>query len=51
MSATRVQPCPCEYWVGEDPETAEGTPMAIYCPETGALNCVECGAELQSVDP
>ena len=48
QEATRVIPCPCGYWVGEDMEDdpSKATPMAIYDPSTGALGCVECGAEL-----
>ena len=46
-----IAPCSCGYWIGEDPETADGTPMAIYDPASGALNCAECGAEMHAAAP
>ena len=46
-----IAPCSCGYWIGEDPETADGTPMAVYDRESGALNCAECGAEMHAAAP
>jgi hypothetical protein len=43
----RVKPCSCGYWIGEDPETSDGTPMATYDPKSGTMACVECGAALE----
>jgi len=42
-NVARVEPCSCGYWEGEDPDSAEGVPMARYDSEDGLLSCVECG--------
>lgn len=41
----KVQPCGCRYWEGEE----DTWPQANICLETGGINCVECGAELEVI--
>jgi len=43
----RLKPCPCRYWDGQDPDTSDGSPMVLYCGDTGEAQCVECSRPME----